>query len=520
MTVARPYMEKEKSPLKSTKDAGHDMGQNDQSQSQFGGRSASKMRIDGPIIEKVIEFRLHSDDEDDKEDEERKRVRDNETERTKKSKIDLNPLSATDPSKVSEIKWSTQPKKEWPLSKSMEQESWHNQADHRPQEIETIHRDEHRSEGVSVITYKGTSNENASYWTDRDSQIGSMEAVSKPRTPPSSSYLDRVKVNGEHTKQQGPEQQLHRKLVSEHSQQSELLIAAEDAEDDKSDSSSVAQQRRRAATNGGTHTQSPVDSDRTKASSPNDLPKKSVPSEKKHKIILSPSQPPLYQCANEESPRSIEKAGTDSAKFLSNSMVPVASSWETAISAGSQKNSTEVKNNGKSQKKLPRPKNGFERKKNNMGYTRSKGKGEERPASLPLPQNETQDSYHMSDREGTNRPRSLSQSADDIHVKRSISWSPTVSSNRKPPRPKSTSSLQRPIFISNFPSNNKDQYKTQYKDERLVSSYKDSLVNSHDFDGHVLLPPLAEYSQKTGVVMEGWVEKKSSVTGLWQKVKD
>ena len=142
---------------------------------------------------------------------------------------------------------------------------------------------------------------------------------------------------------------------------------------------------------------------------------------------------------------------------------------------------------------------------------------------MPLPQNQYEDLQKKSNNENINRPNSLSQSVDETHVKRSISWSAAVSGNGKPPRPRSISSAQSSILMPNLSSaaaeKSKSQRSSKTKENSMSTSFKDIPVTSLDFDGHVALPPLSEYALKTGVIMEGWVEKKSSMTGFWQKVQ-
>ena len=99
-----------------------------------------------------------------------------------------------------------------------------------------------------------------------------------------------------------------------------------------------------------------------------------------------------------------------------------------------------------------------------------------------------------------------SRGEQDTQVKRSISWSAAVTrESLKPPRPKSMS-----LMTSSFASS------SSWNSGMSGGSGDDSA--SHDFDGHLTLPPLSEYAIQTGVILEGWLEKKSAVTGFWQKV--
>lgn len=91
-------------------------------------------------------------------------------------------------------------------------------------------------------------------------------------------------------------------------------------------------------------------------------------------------------------------------------------------------------------------------------------------------------------------------------MKRSISWSAAVSSEfAKPPRTKSAS-----YILSSFNSASWDGEGPE--------GYGDNPAASQDLDRHLVLSPLSEYALRTGVIIEGWLEKKSAVTGFWQKV--
>ncbi len=35
----------------------------------------------------------------------------------------------------------------------------------------------------------------------------------------------------------------------------------------------------------------------------------------------------------------------------------------------------------------------------------------------------------------------------------------------------------------------------------------------------MVLPPLSEFAEESGVIFEGWMNKKSATTGFWQKVR-
>ena len=99
-----------------------------------------------------------------------------------------------------------------------------------------------------------------------------------------------------------------------------------------------------------------------------------------------------------------------------------------------------------------------------------------------------------------------SRGAQDTQVKRSISWSAAVTRDAmRPPRPKSMNFL-----TSSFASS------SSWGSGMSGGSGDDTA--SHGFDGHLALPPLSEYAVQTGVILEGWLEKKSAVTGFWQKV--
>ena len=51
---------------------------------------------------------------------------------------------------------------------------------------------------------------------------------------------------------------------------------------------------------------------------------------------------------------------------------------------------------------------------------------------------------------------------------------------------------------------------------RTSSSSQDK-DKDHGFDGLVTLQPLSEYALHTGVIIEGWLQKKSDRTRLWQR---
>ena len=104
--------------------------------------------------------------------------------------------------------------------------------------------------------------------------------------------------------------------------------------------------------------------------------------------------------------------------------------------------------------------------------------------------------------------KSLYGDRDRTQMKRSISWSAAVSSEfAKPPRTKSASYLLSSSFNSSS------------WDSEAHEGYGDGPAASHDLERHVMLSPLSEYALRTGVIIEGWLEKKSAVTGFWQKVR-
>lgn len=164
---------------------------------------------------------------------------------------------------------------------------------------------------------------------------------------------------------------------------------------------------------------------------------------------------------------------------------PMASSWETAVSPRSE------------------------------GDQSGDGKGLT-PAKPPRPQSLQS---HLPPAFATEKPMRPSMSmtpamsmnkslyGDRSQMKRSISWSAAVSSEfTKPPRTKSASY----ILSSSFNSSSWDS--------EAQEGYGDGLAGSQDLERHVVLSPLSEYALRTGVIIEGWLEKKSAVTGFWQKV--
>lgn len=156
---------------------------------------------------------------------------------------------------------------------------------------------------------------------------------------------------------------------------------------------------------------------------------------------------------------------------------PLASSWETAISQsyeGGQSGGS-PKTTGIPPKKPPRP------------HTMAQSLEPRGRPNLVSP---------------GGKAMSLSHNGKNTQVKRSISWSAAVSSSHmKPPRPKSTGSL----LASSYASSSMDS--------------EGGLSADHDYDAYVSLPPLSEYAERTGVIIEGWLEKKSARTGFWQKVR-
>lgn len=176
-----------------------------------------------------------------------------------------------------------------------------------------------------------------------------------------------------------------------------------------------------------------------------------------------------------------------------NNMKPLESSWETTTGVPQQPNSRE----------------------HNLSLSPVKGdlgKGgvvkPPRPLSMPLKHHDIGEKIMESSKFDRGRSYDFSGGEKEILVKRSISWSTAVSSNSKPPRPKSTSSVVSSSLASSHQS--LDSYKEYDEDGNILAS--------HDFDGHVALPPLSEYANQTGVILEGWLEKKSTITGFWQKV--
>lgn len=166
---------------------------------------------------------------------------------------------------------------------------------------------------------------------------------------------------------------------------------------------------------------------------------------------------------------------------------PMASSWETAVSPRSD------------------------------GEQSGDGKGRT-PAKPPRPQSlqahlppafaaEKPMRPSMSITPAMSLSKSLYGDRDRTQMKRSISWSAAVSSEfAKPPRTKSASY----ILSSSFNSSSWDG--------EAPECYGGDPAASQDLDRHLVLSPLSEYALRTGVIIEGWLEKKSAVTGFWQKV--
>lgn len=156
---------------------------------------------------------------------------------------------------------------------------------------------------------------------------------------------------------------------------------------------------------------------------------------------------------------------------------PLASSWETAISQSYEggQGGDSPKTTGLPPKKPPRPR------------TMAQSLEPRGRPDLVSP---------------GGKAMSLSHNGKNTQVKRSISWSAAVSSSHmKPPRPKSTGSLMSSSFASSSMESD------------------GGLSADHDYDAYVSLPPLSEYAERTGVIIEGWLEKKSARTGFWQKVR-
>ena len=531
MTVAKPYMEKIKGPQKPSRDAAPDKDHRDMNK-----RSASDVQIKDVISGESLGFKKigsvapgkdysDSDDGDGNEvtDESKRRVeKEIKSNQNQHQSFQSTPLPATDPSIVSVSKWPTQTRRELPVNKSIEQESWHNQNDQGAPRVVTYHTDENESErDSSVRNTKSHQNEDVG-WRNGSSQRKTTETLAESETLLSSSYPDLVS-SGDIRHRASEEQMTTKPSSQQKNQKSTSLIEKSNTADEESDSSSVAENRKRIARESSTHSPTIADSERRKSPNPSFVDQNNLIKEKENKSsCFLPPPLPLKNAKKQFSLRTGKEAG-DSAEFPPNSMLPVASSWETAVSEGLQVQSREMENEKRNPIKLNHAEKSFERKKNNMGYIRSKGKREARPASMPLPQNQFEDLQKKSNNENINRPNSLSQSVDETHVKRSISWSAAVSGNGKPPRPRSISSAQSSILMPNLSSaaaeKSKSQRSSKTKENSMSTSFKDIPVTSLDFDGHVALPPLSEYALKTGVIMEGWVEKKSSMTGFWQKVQ-
>ena len=537
MTVAKPYMEKRKDPQKPSRDAAPHTDHKDVNK-----RSTSDVQIKDVIKGESLGFQNHgsaghdtdnSDDDDNGGGDGNQMIKENKRDTEKENKSNQNlhrsfqntPLPAADSSIVSVSKWPTQSRRELPTSKSIEQESWHNQSYEGDPRLETPHTDEGRSEKDSAAKDMKNHQNEARGWSNRTSQSKTMETIPKSGTPLPSSHLD--PVSSEDVRHRTTEQQMTTKPLSQqNNQNSSSLIERSKIDDEESDSSSVAEHRRRFARESSSDSPTSNDSKRRKSPDPGISDEKKTRIEKENESKLSTSQLLLLEKDQKKTNLRTGKGTGDSSDFPPNSMLPVASSWETAVSEGlQQEQSREMKNEERNPMKLYHSEKMFERKKNNMGYVRSKGKREDRPASMPLPQNQSQDLQKKSENDNIKRPSSLSQSVDETYVKRSISWSAAVSGNGKPPRPKSISSVPSSIFMPTSSSSSsaavksKSQRNVKTKENSLTSSFKDIPVTSLDFDGHVALPPLSEYALKTGVIMEGWVEKKSSVTGFWQKVQ-
>jgi hypothetical protein len=185
---------------------------------------------------------------------------------------------------------------------------------------------------------------------------------------------------------------------------------------------------------------------------------------------------------------------SDRAFIQQNHMKPLESSWETTTGVPQQPHSQEH-NLSLSPVKGGQGKGGVVRPP--------------RPLSMPLKHHDIGEKIKESSKFERGRSYDSTGGEKEILVKRSISWSTAVANNSKPPRPKSTSSVVSASLASSHQS--LDSNNKEYDEEGNV-------LASHDFDGHVALPPLSEYAIQTGVILEGWLEKKSTITGFWQKV--
>ena len=271
---------------------------------------------------------------------------------------------------------------------------------------------------------------------------------------------------------------------------------------------------------------------------------------------LPPSESPTLHSRTEgnqvrERGREGESTSIDSAIFSPN-MRPLASSWETAVSQSGPLNVSQAAEEMADRKKgspappprPPRPARGdlenYENKENEgskvIGSKEVASVRGNRPMSMPLPRH--QSPRHPPEGAISERPKSLSHSDRDAHAKRSISWSAAVESSKRPPRPRSSTSILTPSSSFNPSPSLSTSFDTREQSDSFnslrgkredrveregsVASFfrASDLATSHDFDGHVALPPLSEYALRTGVIIEGWLEKKSSVTGFWQKVRD
>jgi hypothetical protein len=212
----------------------------------------------------------------------------------------------------------------------------------------------------------------------------------------------------------------------------------------------------------------------------------------------SPSTSPSLNYDHRNSAKNSRKEQSDysdKAFIQQNKMKPLESSWETTTGAPQQPYLQEQP----------------------LALSAVQGKGggvrPPRPLSVPLKHHDIAPEK-IKGIPNSERGRSYDSKVGekDILVKRSISWSSAVASNSKPPRPKSTSSVVSSSLASSNQSSDSNTNSTKVYDE------DGNVVASHDFDGHVALPPLSEYAIQTGVIVEGWLEKQSTITGFWQKV--
>jgi hypothetical protein len=97
---------------------------------------------------------------------------------------------------------------------------------------------------------------------------------------------------------------------------------------------------------------------------------------------------------------------------------------------------------------------------------------------------------------------------DLIAARRSVSWSaPPVKSWGNV----SNSASVRSSSMSNRTNSSITRTQQHQQEQEQLSFYKTGK--------YFTLPPLSEYALKTGVIFEGWLLKKSAITGFWQKVQ-